>query len=313
MKSTFVSIAIAVMALQSNAAIQPTNFKLNSVSSDVVVAVIDTGADISHPELRKNIWTNPGEFGLDLLSHDKATNGIDDDDNGFVDDLHGWNFVTNTPQVEDTIGHGTHITGIIKNSAEKNIKLMILKYFDPAASDAQNINNTVRALNYAINMKVKIINYSGGGSTPNPAEFAALKRAESNNIVLVAAAGNNNNDTNQLSYYPANYGLKNIISVAATNQSGELVKFSNYGSERIDIAAPGERIFSTLPGHKYGYMSGTSQSTAFVTGSIARQLASASKFKNYDELLYRLLDQAQFNSSLKGKTKYQLALLSSIN
>lgn len=312
MRFSFVMVLL-FFKLQTYAAINP-NAEL--AQRDVIVAIIDTGADLKHRELQDYIWTNPGEFGLDQNGRDKSSNGVDDDDNGFVDDLHGWNFVDNKPQVEDTNGHGTHIAGIVKTESLKNstdgkshVKLMILKYYNPDGSDTQNIDNTVKAINYAVRMKAQVINYSGGGSLPNTQELEALKKAERARIFVVAAAGNNNNNTDQTKYFPANYPLKNIITVAATNNSGELVDFSNYGPQSIEVAAPGERILSSLPGGKYGFMSGTSQATAYVSGFVARQLASRGSMPTSDEMLFKILDRSSFKNSLAGKTKFQMALL----
>lgn len=312
MRLSFV-LAVLFFKLQTYAAINP---HAELPGRDVVVAIIDTGADLKHRELQDYIWTNPGEFGLDQNGNDKSNNGVDDDDNGFVDDLHGWNFVDNKPQVEDSNGHGTHIAGIIKGESSKNspdgkshVRLMILKYYNPEGTDTQNIENTVKAINYAVKMKARVINYSGGGSLPNTQELEALKKAEKARILVVAAAGNNNNNTDLTKYFPANYPLKNIISVAATNNTGELVAFSNYGPQSIEVAAPGERILSSLPGGKYGFMSGTSQATAYVSGFVARQLASRTITPTSDEMLFKILDRSSFKNSLAGKTKFQMALL----
>jgi subtilisin family serine protease len=129
---------------------------------------------------------------------------------------------------------------------------------------------------------------------------------------VVAAAGNNKTNTDINSYYPANYGLKNIISVAATEKTGELVSFSNYGSKTVDIAAPGRNVFSTLPENKFGYMSGTSQSTAFVSGRLAAILSRTQK-RIPELLLNQLIDEAEFNKTLAGKTKFQVALVAVSN
>jgi subtilisin family serine protease len=279
--------------------------------------VIDTGADIYHRELKEVIWSNPGEMGLDQWGHDKATNGIDDDGNGYADDIHGWNFVTNSNDLLDSMGHGTHISGIIKNESGKSplvknnspVKLMILKYYDPEASDSQNIENTVKAINYAVKMGAKVINYSGGGSLPNRAELAAIQNANDHKIIVVAAAGNNSKNTDIMGYYPANYHLPNIISVAATDNLGDITTFSNYGQKSIDLAAPGKRIFSTLPDNKFGFMSGTSQSTAFVSGAVALKLWENPSLREPQQVLPALVHDGKYNKSLVGKTKFQTALL----
>jgi subtilisin family serine protease len=137
------------------------------------------------------------------------------------------------------------------------------------------LKKTVRALNYAIDHGAQIINYSGGGPEPSEDEYLALKRAESKGILVVSAAGNEhqNTDMPENKYYPAAYRLSNMISVAATDINNNLLSSSNWGKLRVDVAAPGENIFSTLPGGRYGYMSGTSQATAFVSGLAALLLS----------------------------------------
>lgn len=322
MKTSFIMGSLFLFSQTGLAAINPSTKTFVPERPSITVAIIDTGADINHTHLKSNLWINKGEQGLDSTGRNKATNNKDDDDNGYVDDLHGWNFVDNNNDLSDSMGHGTHISGVIKSESGRSssllntnstfvqtARLMILKYYNPDGTDTENIENTVKAMNYAIKMKAQIINYSGGGSLPNASELNVLKLAEKSNIMVVAAAGNNKTNTDISSYYPANYGLKNIISVAAVEKSGELVAFSNYGAKTVDIAAPGRHIFSTLPQNKFGYMSGTSQSTAFVSGRLAF-IISRNQKQNPDFLLNQLIEEAEFNKTLAGKTKFQVALTS---
>lgn len=308
---------VLFLVQKNHAAISGKNFKIDLQKNHIVVAVIDTGVDIKHKDLQKFIWINDGESGKDSLGRDKATNLIDDDNNGFIDDIHGWNFVNNNNDVSDLHGHGTHISGIIKKEFQKHgkkrilqpsLRLMILKYYDSHSADSENIVNTVKALNYAAKMQARVINYSGGGGSPYLPERQAIENAGHKNILLVAAAGNNNANTDNNGYYPADYELDNIISVTAADNNGELVSFSNYGLSTVDIAAPGKLIFSTLPKNTYGLMSGTSQATAFVTGVAARLLAHNTTMSPKD-VLADLLVGCKFNKSLKGKTKFQLAMV----
>lgn len=314
MNKKLIMSALLLLSQKNFAAI---NREFHSPAKPVLVAVIDTGADIRHKALNPFIWTNEGESGLDALGRDKATNNIDDDDNGFVDDLHGWNFVDNTNDVSDQLGHGTHIAGIIKsefvsrrgpseNLAE--LRMMILKYYDPKSNDRDNINNTVKAIQYAAKMGARLVNYSGGGSDPSESERHAIEKARDEKITFIAAAGNNRSDTDFLKYYPANYRLENIISVAATDSDGSLESFSNYGKNSVDLAAPGKSIYSTLPGNAYGFMTGTSQATAFVTGAAARLLANSTATLQPRQILTELLGASHFNKTLLGKTKFQLAM-----
>lgn len=248
-------------------------------SRKVIVAVIDTGIDTEHPDLKANLWTNPGESGLDKQGRKKSFNGIDDDNNGYVDDVHGWDFVYNKPIKSDKHGHGTHVSGIIGavgnngigiSGISPQVSLMALNYYNTTSSgNHQNLENTVKAIRYAINNGAHIINYSGGGPEANLKEFAAIKQAFNKGILFVSAAGNKKPNDKVHSYYPADYGLSNIISVTAINQNNTVLDTSNFNESRVDIAAPGNNIYSTLPKGQYGFMTGTSQATPFVSGVAA--------------------------------------------
>ncbi len=255
---------------------------LSQGSRKIVVAVIDTGADVKHEDLIANIWSNPGETGQDGKGRDKATNGLDDDGNGFVDDVHGWNFVSGNNDLKDNHGHGTHVSGIIGAEASNGkgiagiapeVSLMVIKYFDPKVPSTDNLKNTVNSIRYAIKMKANIINYSGGGTEFSKEEFDAIDEARKQGILFIAAAGNERSNSDRFHYYPADYGLTNIISVTAIDPSIEVLASSNYGTETVDMAAPGQNILSTLPNNLYGYMTGTSQATAFITGAAVLVMA----------------------------------------
>jgi thermitase len=297
-------------------------WEVSQGSRKVVVAVIDTGADVKHEDLASNFWVNPGETGLDSKGRDKATNGVDDDGNGYVDDVHGWNFVANSSDLTDNHGHGTHIAGIIGAEAGNNkgiagiapkVSLMVLKYYDPKVPTTDNLRNTVNAIKYAVKMKANVINYSGGGTEFSKEEFEAIEEARKQGILFVAAAGNERSNSDKHKYYPADYGLSNIISVTAIDPSTEVLSSSNYGTETVDIAAPGQNILSTLPGGSYGYMTGTSQATAFVTGAAVLVMAhrdpiSAEEVKKY------ILTTGDSQTSLlaKCRTSKQLNLFKAL-
>lgn len=235
---------------------------------DIVVAIIDTGVDINHPLIRNHLWVNPQE----------QKNAFDDDGNGYADDLHGWNFASNNNDLSDNHGHGTHVAGIILQKARsQRVKFMVLKYYDPLKSGDDNLLSTVKAIRYAIKMKADIINYSGGGDERSPLEEAAIRDAQKQGILFVAAAGNEGRNTDRVGFYPAGYRLSNIISVAAMDSRKRLLASSNYGSQSVDIVAPGKNVFSSLPGGKYGFMTGTSQATAWVSGLVASLLTQSDK------------------------------------
>jgi subtilisin family serine protease len=314
MNKTFILGAALLFAQKNQAAINKDVLKIYQ-PQEIVVAVIDSGADLTHNELKDFIWTNEGESGKDKFGNDKEINGIDDDDNGFVDDVHGWNFIKNNNDVSDQAGHGTHVSGIIKNEFNRrtststsphSVRLMILKYFDPDGKSKDNLLNSTKAIEYANRMKAHVINYSGGGADTSARERLAIQQSAKQNILFIAAAGNKRSNTDIEKYYPANYPIGNIISVAATNNQGKLVSFSNFGSG-IDIAAPGQLIYSSLPNKQYGFMSGTSQATAYVSGVVASLLAV--HFMPPQDVLLQLKKLGTFNETLKGKTKTQLALI----
>lgn len=219
---------------------------------DIIVAVVDTGIDPIHPFLEKNIFVEQGRV-------DENNFGID-----FSKDKKG----RNAPL--DQHGHGTHVSGIIK-SIYPDVKILALKYYNPTASGMDNLNSTVEALRYAVDNNVDVINYSGGGPEAADEELKVLKEAEKKGILVVAAAGNeeSNIDDKKKAYFPASYGLKNIITVTAHDEDLKILSSSNYGRTSVDIFAPGYRIKSSLQNGRAGYLTGTSQATAFVTGVAA--------------------------------------------
>ena len=223
-----------------------------------------------------------------------------------------------TGDITDRHGHGTHIAGIIGatkgngvgiSGVAPNVSMMILKYYDPKATGVNNLNNTVKAIHYAIQQGAHIINYSGGGLDPSPIERRSVKEAHKRGILFIAAAGNekSNLDSKSKSYYPADYPLDNIISVTAFNKSKNVLPTSNYGASSVDIAAPGNNILSTLPGGQYGHMTGTSQATAFVTGVAALIM---SKYKDFDaqKIIKHITLTGDLDPNLVGKTIYRKRL-----
>lgn len=232
----------------------------------IVVGVIDTGVDISHPDLASNIWVNNKEI----------LNGIDDDGNGYIDDINGWDFVSGDSSVYDMDAldeHGTHMAGIIAangtvSGVAPNIKIMPLKALNYASGYTSDI---IEAINYAKEKGVRIINCSFASIQYNPALEEAI--ASNPDILFVCAAGNYGKPTTELATFPACYGLDNIITVSAANNKGQLSEFSTYG-DYVDVCAPGVGIYSTIPGNQYGFKDGTSCSAAFVSGIAALLLSN---------------------------------------
>ena len=275
------------------------------LGANVTVAVIDTGAELGHKALRNHIWTNPGESGKDLHGRDKGSNGIDDDANGWIDDVHGWNFADNNSNVKDTWGHGTHIAGIIAQSPSAQI--MVLKALVPGQQGQDPILSSVAAINYAVEMGAQIINYSAGGAEASPEEREALEHARAQHILVIAAAGNEREDMDRHGFYPAAYGLANVLPVAAVDLMGQLLPSSNFGKHSVRIAAQGERILSSLPGGQYGAMTGTSQATALVTQA-ATLICSRKPACIAEEVIGELLQKGDRSRSLVGKIQNPVVL-----
>jgi thermitase len=250
---------------------------------EIVVAVVDTGIDPQHPFLEKNIFVESGtvnsnNYGIDF-SKDKKSN--------------------NTPN--DSHGHGTHVSGIVK-SIFPDVKILALKYYSVSASGIDNLNSTVEALKYAVDNNVDVINYSGGGPEAAVEELRVLKEAERKGIIVVAAAGNDesNIDEKKKAYFPASYGLKNIITVTAHDEDLKILSSSNYGARSVDIFAPGYRIKSSLQNGRAGYLTGTSQATAFVTGVVSL-IKSQYPLMATEKIKEIIKNSAKTESSMSGK------------
>ena len=287
-----------------NAIDAPDAWNVSTGSSSVVVAVIDTGVDYTHRDLAANIWTNPGEI---------AGNGIDDDQNGFVDDVHGYDFVNNDGNPMDDNSHGTHVSGTIAAVANNgqgvagvnwSSSIMALKFLDGSGSGY--LSDAIRAVNYATMMRsrygvnVRVMNNSWGGGDYSAALDSAIRASNDADILFVAAAGNDatNNDANP--EYPANYAAPNVISVAAVDQNEHLASFSCYGATTVDVAAPGVSIYSTIPGNRYAIYSGTSMATPFVTG-VAALAWAADPNATVAEVRNAILAGADRVAALSGK------------
>ena len=246
----------------------------------VTIAIIDTGIDYRHPDLKDQMWVNPNEI---------PDNGIDDDGNGYVDDIYGWDFYNNDATIchytetengyiahpDDNDNHGTHIAGIIAATANNsigisgvasnvNIQIMSLKIHGGSSSSG-SVANAIKAIRYAEAMGADICNLSWGTINYNQALELAIRESS---MLFITAAGNNGINNNSTPMFPASLRLPNLISVAYINNDGTLAADSNYGVSTVDIAAPGEDIYSTLVG-TYGYSSGTSMAAPHITGLAA--------------------------------------------
>jgi thermitase len=283
---------------------------------DTVVAVIDTGVDINHPDLNDNIWTNPDEL---------AGNGIDDDGNHYVDDVHGWDFANDDASVFDSAAddkHGTHVAGTIAAEGGNGVgvagvtwqaKIMPLKFISPGHG---YVSDAAEALRYAVDEGINISNHSYGyydycdNLCFSKTLRDAVDYAAGNGHLVVAAAMNGGSDwvgddNDQNPVYPASHeGVNdgaNVISVAASDQRDALTSFSNYGLKSVDLAAPGQSIYSTYPNNTYGNGTGTSMATPHVAG-----VAALVKAQNPDldaaGIKARILEAVDKKASLEGNT-----------
>ncbi|UCF05620.1 MAG: choice-of-anchor D domain-containing protein, partial [bacterium] len=234
---------------------------------DIVVGVIDTGVDYLHPDLAANIWTNPGEI---------PGNGVDDDGNGFVDDIHGWDFVNDDNDPMDDHGHGTHCSGTIAGVGNNGIgvvgvnwsaRIMGIKFL--SAWGSGTTADAISSVEYATLMGVKVTNNSWGGGAFSQALKDAIEATGLAGGLFVAAAGNSGSNNDVYPHYPSSYDLDNIIAVANTDHNDNMNPGSCFGLVSVDLGAPGTNIYSTLPGNSYGYASGTSMSSPHVTGAVA--------------------------------------------
>jgi len=239
---------------------------------DIRVAIIDTGVDYTHPDLKDNIWANPGESG-----EGRETNGLDDDGNGFVDDHRGWNFAgvsTNDPM--DDNEHGTHVAGTIAGNGNDGVgiagvnwvgSIVPVKFLTGGGSGS--LADAVKAIQYVNIIGAHMSNNSWGGGGFTQSMFDAIKEGSDKGNLFIAAAGNDSQNADTIPHFPAGYQLPNVIAVAATTNLDTLASFSTYGKRTVHIAAPGHKIYSSIPGGKYDSFSGTSMATPHVAGAAA--------------------------------------------
>jgi thermitase len=269
-------------------------------SKDVVIAIIDTGVDFKIPDLTPNAWTNEKEL--------NGVAGVDDDANGYVDDIHGFNFVDNKGDSTDDNGHGSHCAGTIGARGDDgagvagvnwNVSIMAVKFLD--ANGSGSLANGIKAIDYARKNGARILSNSWGGGPFTQTLFDAIAETEKAGELFVAAAGNDGADADKDPAYPAGYKIENIISVAAIDMRGNLADFSNFGATTVHLAAPGVGIYSTAPAPtNFQSMSGTSMATPHVAGAAALLLADNPN-QTYAQVKARLLAGARPLHSLKGK------------
>jgi subtilisin family serine protease len=285
----------------------PEAWETYTGSTEIVVGVIDTGIDYDHEDLAANIWGNPGEI---------PGNGVDDDGNGYVDDIHGINAITGSGDPNDDHGHGTHCAGTIgavgnngKGVVGVNwkVRLVGMKFLDLFGYGSTV--DAIECINYAIALKnngvnIRVLSNSWGGGGYSQGLYDAIDATNNAGILFVAAAGNDGLDTDSNPHYPSSYDNVNILAVASTDSEDKLSSFSNgasnYGSTSVDIGAPGSSILSTTPNNTYSTKSGTSMATPHVSGAAALLLSVNDELAVGDLKDY-LMDYGDTISALAGK------------
>ena len=274
-------------------------WSLTTGSKKVVIAVIDTGIDYNHPDLKNQMWVNDKEI---------PGNGIDDDGNGYIDDIHGWNAQGKNGNPMDGNAHGTHCAGTI--GAEHNngigvagvmsdVQLMAVKFLSDSGSGS--LSDAIVAIDYATKMNVDIMSNSWGGGGFSQALEDSIKAAKDKGIVFVAAAGNDSNNNDSRASYPATYQVDNVISVASHTAQDALSSFSNFGKRTVHIAAPGSNILSSTPNGEYKVFSGTSMATPHVSGVVGLLVAQEGRLPVL-EVRNRLMATATPTASYRKST-----------
>jgi subtilisin family serine protease/uncharacterized protein YjdB len=267
--------------------------------ANMIVAVIDSGLDYNHIDILGNVWSNSGEI---------ANNGIDDDGNGYVDDVRGWDFANSDNDPMDDNNHGTHVSGTIAATGNNGVgvtgvnwsaRVMPLKFITAAGTGGTA--DAIAAIDYAVANGARVINASWGGSFFSQALFDTISAANTAGVLFVAAAGNNGTDNDITPNYPASYDIPNIISVAATDNADALAAFSNFGATSVDLGAPGVSILSTIPANGYASFSGTSMASPHVAGVAALAL-SREPTLSVAGLKSALLNNTDPVASLPGRT-----------
>ena len=283
----------------------PEAWELTTGSASVVIGVIDTGIDYNHLDLQANIWTNPGEI---------AGNSIDDDANGYVDDIHGIDRINADSDPFDDQSHGTHVAGTIGAVGNNtlgvvgvawDVQQIACKAFN--TSGVGTVSAIVGCLNYLINLKnnygfnIVATSNSYGGFPYTTAMYNAIAASRDAGMVYVAGAGNNTRDNDLTPFYPASFDLDNIVSVGAIDSAANIASFSNFGLTSVDISAPGVSVLSTIPGNQYAYFNGTSMATPHVTGAVALLMAYHPDYL-YSQVINSILSTGTAVAGLAGKS-----------
>lgn len=278
----------------------------------MVVAVIDSGVDRTHPQLANAIYVNQGESGTDSRGRSKANNGVDDDANGFIDDYSGWDFVNETPDVYDDDSHGTHVSGII--AAQHNDTTLQTGYVQGMAPGAKimpldfitgpsgYVSDGIEAIKYAAKMHANIINASWGGPACSTILENTIAGLSDKNILFVAASGNDGLNIDVYQRFPASYDYPHQITVGMIGTTLMMASRSNYGDNSVYIFAPGMNIYSTIPGGSVAAYSGTSMATPSVVGAAAL-VWSARPSLHPSEIKGILGSSSDFSSAYRNQSR----------
>ncbi|MCF6437025.1 S8 family serine peptidase [Pseudoalteromonas sp. MMG022] len=281
----------------------PEAWDISVGSRDVIVGVIDTGVDHTHPDLAANMWVNPNEI---------AGDGIDNDGNGYIDDVHGINAITGVGDPMDDQGHGTHVSGTIGAlgndgtgvaGVNHEVSIVGCKFLD--ASGSGTTSDAIKCIDYLVGLReagvdIRVSNNSWGGGGFSQALADALTASEEAGILFVAAAGNSAVDNDSSPHYPSSYEHESVLAVASTTHTDDMSSFSQWGLTSVDLGAPGSAILSTVPGGGYSSYSGTSMATPHVAGAAALTL-SVNPTLTTAELKAILMDSGDDNAALNGK------------
>ncbi len=275
-------------------------WEIQTGTREKIVAIIDTGIDWSHPDLAENMWVNEAE------QNGKA--GVDDDNNGVVDDIYGYNAITGTGNAKDDQGHGSHCAGTIGARANNgigvagvnwNVRMMAVKFLDAGGSGS--LADAIKAIDYATKMGANVMSNSWGGGGFSQTLMDAIKRSNDAGAIFIAAAGNEYNNNDNSPTYPSTYQVENVMSVAAIDNRGAKADFSNYGKKTVHLGAPGVNVMSTTGG-SYKSFSGTSMATPHVAGVAALLWANEPNL-TAAQVKERLIATVRPLASMKGKTR----------
>lgn len=277
-------------------------------NKDIIVAVIDTGVDYTHPDIAPNMWVNEAEK--------NGLPGVDDDGNGIVDDIYGANFVNAslpTGDPKDDNGHGTHCSGTIGAAGNDgkgivgvawNVRIMGVKFL--SASGGGSLDGALKGIDYATTNGARIMNNSWGGGGESATLKAAIERANDAGVLFIAASGNERNNNDSRPTFPANYNVPNVLSVAAVDSKGKLASFSNYGKNTVHVGAPGVGIKSSVTKDRYASFDGTSMAAPHVSGMAVLLLSNEPNITHH-EMKERIIATSKPIDGLRGRVRGGMA------